>query len=114
MAGDSKAMVKKEGGNRKERRANEKGKVDNTHRRTWDKDDYEERAAAREKVRHQSCCQCPAAEGEVNALLLKTSSTPAHACMQIEQEEEESAIDAKRRKRLGDSHLLFYEGARCC
>lgn len=50
MAGDSKAIVKKEGGNRKERRANEKSKVDNTHRRTWDKDDYEERAAAREKV----------------------------------------------------------------
>ena len=50
MAGDSKALVKKEGGNRKERRANEKSKVDNTHRRTWDKDDYEERAAAREKV----------------------------------------------------------------
>ncbi|CAK0784637.1 hypothetical protein CVIRNUC_007841 [Coccomyxa viridis] len=67
MAGDSKAIVKKEGGNRKERRANEKSKVDNTHRRTWDKEDYEERAAAREK---------------------------------IEQEEEESAIDVKRRKRL--------------
>ena len=50
MAGDSKALVKKEGGNRKERRANEKSKVDNTHRRTWDKEDYEERAAAREKV----------------------------------------------------------------
>lgn len=50
MAGDSKALVKKEGGNRRERRANEKSKVDNTHRRTWDKDDYEERAAAREKV----------------------------------------------------------------
>ena len=50
MAGDSKALVKKEGGNRRERRANEKSKVDNTHRRTWDKEDYEERAAAREKV----------------------------------------------------------------
>ena len=65
MAGDSKAIVKKEGGNRKERRANEKSKVDNTHRRTWDKEDYEERAAAREKVRHQillpvPCCwRCP-------------------------------------------------------
>ena len=35
------------------------------------------------------------------ALLLEVSSTPAHACTQIEQEEEESAIDAKRRKRLG-------------
>ena len=42
--------MKKEGGNRRERRANEKSKVDNTHRRTWDKEDYEERAAAREKV----------------------------------------------------------------
>ena len=50
MAGESKALVKKEGKNRKERRANEKSKVDNTHRRTWDKEDYEERAAARDKV----------------------------------------------------------------
>ena len=67
MAGDSKAIVKKEGGNRKERRANEKSKVDNTHRRTWDKEDYEERAAAREKVRHRFCCLCPAAGGVLNA-----------------------------------------------
>ena len=37
------------------------------------------------------------------ALLLEVSSTPAYACTQIEQEEEESAIDAKRRKRLGSS-----------
>ncbi len=50
MLEDSKALVKKEGGNRRERRANEKSKVDNTHRRTWDKDDYEEKAAARDKV----------------------------------------------------------------
>lgn len=36
------------------------------------------------------------------ALLLEVFSTPAHACTQIEQEEEESAIDVKRRKRLGN------------
>ena len=37
------------------------------------------------------------------ALLLEVFSTPGHACTQIEQEEEESAIDAKRRKRLGNT-----------
>ena len=42
------------------------------------------------------------------ALLLEVSSTPAHICMQIEQEEEESAIDAKRRKRLGDPHSVLW------
>ncbi|BDA50816.1 Zinc finger matrin-type protein 2 [Coccomyxa sp. Obi] len=71
MAGDERALVKKEGGNRRERREKEKkGKasgVDNTFRRTWDKDEYAEKAEAREKE---------------------------------EQEEEESALDAKRRKRL--------------
>ena len=53
MAGDDKALVKKEGGNRKERRAKEgKSKaVDNTFRRTWDKDEFAAKAAEREKVR---------------------------------------------------------------
>lgn len=54
MAGDERALVKKEGGNRRERREKEKkGKasgVDNTFRRTWDKDEYAEKAEAREKV----------------------------------------------------------------
>ena len=40
------------------------------------------------------------------ALLLEVSSMPAHACTQIEQEEEESAIDVKRRKRLGNSFTV--------
>lgn len=54
MAGDDRALVKKEGGNRRERREKEKkGKasgVDNTFRRTWDKDEYTEKAEARDKV----------------------------------------------------------------
>ena len=49
----SKALVKhkdgkKEGGNRKERR--KAAAVDNTFRRTWDKDEFEEKASEREKV----------------------------------------------------------------
>ena len=54
MAGDERALVKKEGGNRRERREKEKkGKasgVDNTFRRTWDKDEYTAKAEARDKV----------------------------------------------------------------
>ena len=96
MAGDSKALVKKEGGNRRERRANEKSKVDNTHRRTWDKDDYEERAAAREKV-PGLCIQTVPWHSQHHSDLIAMPSLP----VQVEQEEEESAIDAKRRKRLG-------------
>ena len=41
-----------------------------------------------------------------HALLLEVSSMRADACTQIEQEEEESAIDAKRRKRLGNLHSV--------
>ena len=96
MAGDSKALVKKEGGNRRERRANEKSKVDNTHRRPWDKDDYEERAAAREKVAVLRMHSVPLHSQQLNTLIERLCLP-----VQVEQEEEESAIDAKRRKRLG-------------
>ena len=52
MSDDDGAIVKKE--NRRERRAKEgkkaKAGVDNTFRRTWDKDEYEDKAASREKV----------------------------------------------------------------
>ena len=52
MSDDDGAIVKKE--NRRERRAKEgkkaKSGVDNTFRRTWDKDEYEDKAASREKV----------------------------------------------------------------
>jgi hypothetical protein len=54
-AEDGKAVVKhKEGkkeGNRKDRR--KAAAVDNTFRRTWDKDEFEEKAADREKA---GCC----------------------------------------------------------
>ncbi|KAK9838096.1 hypothetical protein WJX81_001145 [Elliptochloris bilobata] len=64
-----KALVKhkdgKKEGNRRDRR--KAAAVDNTFRRTWDKDDFEEKAAEREKVA---------------------------------KADEESALDAKRRKRL--------------
>jgi len=75
MAGDERAIVKKDGGNRRERREKEKkanaSGVDNTFRRTWDKDEYAEKAEARDKVCRShylyvhlatSCCGpgCPA------------------------------------------------------
>lgn len=54
MAGDERALVKKDAGNRRERRErDQKAKasgVDNTFRRTWDKDEYAEKAEARDKV----------------------------------------------------------------
>jgi hypothetical protein len=49
MAGDDLALVK---GNRRERREKERKSkaVDNTFRRTWDKEEFEAKAAERDKV----------------------------------------------------------------
>jgi hypothetical protein len=103
MGKEDKTLAK--AGNRRERRAKE-GKsasgVDNTFRRTWDKDEYEDKAAVREKVsngvvsvvawqprdRRLSAVSCCATLLTVNV-------------RQAEQDVEESALDIKRRKRLG-------------
>lgn len=75
-----------------------KGKsgVDNTFRRTWDKESYSERAAKREKEVmncHNSfkCTWC--FYFHVVRLVLQEKDT------------EESALDAKKRRRLGESTM---------
>ena len=80
--------------------------VDNTHRKTWDKTDYEDKAKERQvKVgrRHspRTCSHtlagCAAARpSPCRDLVLKV------ACVQ-EKEAEDSSLDIKKRKRLGVS-----------
>ena len=103
-AEDGKALVKhkdkdgKKDGNRRDRR--KAAAVDNTFRRTWDKDEFEDKAAEREKVPLCLSCVVPL----VSKLTLPSGPGGAQktvCCTQVAKAEEESALDAKRRKRLG-------------
>ena len=73
-----------------------KGKsgVDNTFRRTWDKESYSERAAKREK----EVLTCHTSS-------MCTSCFYSYVVLHVLQEKdtEESALDAKKRRRLGES-----------
>ena len=88
-----------------------KGKsgVDNTFRRTWDKNDFAERAAKREKE-----------VGRPRLLLYRGIPEAWQAVIWLfdimmmptqEKDIEESALDAKKRRRLGEAlkHLLDQE-----
>ena len=104
MGKEDKTLVKTE--NRRERRAKDKKSasgIDNTFRRTWDKDEYEDKAADREKVQ-STAARMP--EQHPLPASTVTSGCSAVLCRtQAEQEVEESALDAKRRKRLGGALL---------
>lgn len=79
-----------------------KAGVDNTARRTWDKDEFADKAAAREKK--ASSCHDNACKGWTAAA---SGSSDASRCAPQEEEDEESALDVKKRRRLGEYHSRY-------
>ena len=98
------------GKERRERRAitnggNDAPGVDNTHRKTWNKDEYEDKAAQRE-IKVKSCkslCTSCSSRGHIGNLV---AASLQHLVFCQEKQAEESALDAKKRRRLGDTKIL--------
>ena len=103
-----------------EKKKDKQGKgVDNTARRTWDREEAEERAAAREaEVSTFRCVHAPDrlwSDGQsrswlhlsltsarcVVSLILSRPAKLLTLLIQADDHEEESALDAKRRRRFG-------------
>jgi hypothetical protein len=89
-----------------------KAGVDNTSRRTWDKEEFAAKAAAQEKkVRiHGNPCRCGSAR------CVDIPSDLCHHGKLQDAEDEESPLDAKKRRRLGEGRaysLLIGVRAAC-
>ena len=91
------------GKDRRERRALE-GKggqevaagVDNTHRKTWNKDEYAAKAAERERKVQTSTFEASGYQ------LISYCVACSDSLSLQEQKDEESSLDAKKRRRLGN------------
>ena len=86
-----------------DRQLAKKGKsgVDNTFRRTWDTDDYAQRAAKREKEVIVTSRHVVLLLKHIEPLMLIQIDTLQ------EKDIEESALDAKKRRRLGTAYLCL-------